>query len=241
MFVFSPLQSNLSFHPVIHFKNVSKTYKPNILGLQNINLHIRPGEFVSIVGQSGTGKSTLAKMMFAEERPTSGQVVIGGWDITHIKGREVPLLRRQIGVVFQDFKLLPRKTVFENVAFALEVAGTSTKRIREIVPQVLKIVNLHEKADRYPHQLSGGEQQRVVVARSLVHRPKILVADEPTGNLDTIHTREIIDLLKKINEFGTTVVLVTHNREVVNALKKRVITLEGGQVVSDVEEGRYKL
>ncbi len=226
---------------MIHFKNVSKTYKPNIMGLQNINLHIRPGEFVSIVGQSGTGKSTLAKMMFAEERPSSGQVIIGGWDITHIKAREVPSLRRQIGVVFQDFKLLPRKTVFENVAFALEVSGTAAKRIREIVPQVLKIVNLHEKAERYPHQLSGGEQQRVVVARSLVHRPKILVADEPTGNLDTIHTREIIDLLKKINEFGTTVVLVTHNREVVNALKKRVITLEGGHIVSDVEEGRYKL
>ncbi len=143
--------------------------------------------------------------------------------------------------MFQDFKLLPRRTVYENVAFALEVAGAAARRIRDVVPQVLRIVNLHEKGDRYPKQLSGGEQQRVVVARSLVHRPKILVADEPTGNLDAIHTREIIDLLKKINEFGTTVVLVTHNREVVNALKKRVITLEGGEITSDVEEGRYKL
>ncbi len=226
---------------MIHFKNVIKTYPPNIVGIRNVNLHIRPGEFVSIVGQSGTGKSTLAKLMFAEETATSGQIAIGGWDITRISQHDIPLLRRQIGVVFQDFKLLPRKTVFENVAFALEVAGTPNRRIKEIVPQVLKIVNLHDKGDRYPKQLSGGEQQRVVVARSLVHRPKILVADEPTGNLDAIHTHEIIDLLKKINEFGTTVVLVTHNREVVNALKKRVIVVEGGQIVSDVEEGRYKI
>ena len=226
---------------MIHFKNVIKTYSPNIVGIRNVNLHIRPGEFVSIVGQSGTGKSTLAKLMFAEESATSGQIAIGGWDITRISQHDVPLLRRQIGVVFQDFKLLPRKTVFENVAFALEVAGTPNRRIKETVPQVLKIVNLHDKGDRYPKQLSGGEQQRVVVARSLVHRPKILVADEPTGNLDAIHTHEIIDLLKKINEFGTTVVLVTHNREVVNALKKRVIVVEGGQIVSDVEEGRYKI
>ncbi|MEI6511163.1 MAG: cell division ATP-binding protein FtsE [Candidatus Uhrbacteria bacterium] len=226
---------------MIHFKNVIKTYPPNIVGIRNVNLHIRPGEFVSIVGQSGTGKSTLAKLMFAEETATSGQIAIGGWDITHISQHDVPLLRRQIGVVFQDFKLLPRKTVFENVAFALEVAGTPSRRIKEIVPQVLKIVNLHDKGDRYPKQLSGGEQQRVVVARSLVHRPKILVADEPTGNLDAIHTHEIIDLLKKINEFGTTVVLVTHNREVVNALKKRVILVDGGEIVSDVEEGRYKI
>ncbi len=226
---------------MIHFKNVIKTYPPNIVGIRNVSLHIRPGEFVSIVGQSGTGKSTLAKLMFAEETATSGQIAIGGWDITRISQHDVPMLRRQIGVVFQDFKLLPRKTVFENVAFALEVSGTPNRRIKEIVPQVLKIVNLHDKGDRYPKQLSGGEQQRVVVARSLVHRPKILVADEPTGNLDAIHTHEIIDLLKKINEFGTTVVLVTHNREVVNALKKRVITVDDGQITSDVEEGRYKI
>jgi len=226
---------------MIHIKNVSKTYHPNIGALRDVSLHIKPGEFVSIVGQSGTGKTTLAKLMYAEERASKGRVIIGGWDITEIRDRDIPLLRRQIGVVFQDFKLLPKKTTFENVAFALQVSGVGPRRIREVVPQVLKIVNLQEKAHRYPNQLSGGEQQRVAIARSLVHRPKILLADEPTGNLDTIHTHEIIDLLKKINEFGTTVVLVTHNREVVNGLRKRVVTLEGGQIVSDVEEGRYKL
>ncbi len=226
---------------MILLKNISKIYPPNIAAVRDVHLHIRPGEFVSIVGQSGTGKSTLAKMLYAEERPTKGKIEVGGWDITHIKNSDVPLLRRQIGVVFQDFKLLPRKTVFENVSFALEVSGATNKRIKEVVPQVLKIVNLHEKGHRYPGQLSGGEQQRVSVARALVHRPKILVADEPTGNLDTFNTQEIMELLKKINEFGTTVVLVTHNREVVNALRKRVITLSDGEIVSDVEEGRYKL
>jgi len=226
---------------MIRLKNVSKIYPPNSVGLKDISLHIKAGEFVSIVGQSGTGKTTLAKMLFAEEKPTKGEVVIGGWDISRIRPGDIPILRRQIGVVFQDFKLLPKKTVFENVAFALEVAGESSKRITEVVPHVLKIVNLHDKAHRYPKQLSGGEQQRVVIARALVHRPKILVADEPTGNLDMVNTHEIINLLKKINEFGTTVVLVTHNREVVNALKKRVITLEDGELVSDQEEGKYLL
>ncbi len=226
---------------MIRLKNVSKLYHPNIVGLEDVSVHIKAGEFVSIVGQSGTGKSTMAKLMFAEEKPTEGSVVVGGWDITHIKDRDIPLLRRQIGVVFQDFKLLTRKTVYENVAFALEVAGTPTQRIRDVVPQVLRTVNLHEKAGRFPKQLSGGEQQRIAVARALVHRPKILLADEPTGNLDTINTQEIMELLKKINEFGTTVILVTHNKDVVNRLKKRVITLEGGKIVSDVEEGKYSI
>jgi cell division transport system ATP-binding protein len=226
---------------MIRFKNVSKTYPPDVIGLQNVNVHIRPGEFVSIVGQSGTGKTTFAKMLIAEERPSKGQIVIGGWDISTIKPSEVPLLRRQIGVVFQDFKLLPRKTVYENVAFALEVCGAQSKKIHAVVPQALKIVGLTGKADRYPKQMSGGEQQRVVIARSLVHRPKIIVADEPTGNLDSLNTREIIDLLKKINEFGTTVVLVTHNRDVVNELRRRVITIDRGMIVSDQEEGRYLL
>jgi len=224
---------------MIRLKNVSKIYKPATVGVKNISLHIKPGAFVSIVGQSGTGKTTLVKLLIAEERPTSGQIVIGGWDISNIRSGEVPMLRRQIGVVFQDFKLLPRKTVFENVAFALEVCGASRKKIRKIVPQVLKIVGLEDKATRYPRQLSGGEQQRVVIARALVHRPKILVADEPTGNLDSINTKEIIELLKKINEFGTTVLLVTHNREVVNSLHKRVITIEDGQISQDHEEGKY--
>jgi len=232
---------HLPTFPMIRLKNVSKIYPPNVVGVEGISLHIRPGEFVSIVGKSGTGKSTLAKLFFAEERPTRGTIEIGGWDITNIQDRDVPLLRRQIGVVFQDFKLLPLKTVYENIAFALQVAGEKPHRIREVVPSVLKIVNLEGMTDRYPRQLSGGEQQRVAIGRALVHSPKVLVADEPTGNLDTINTREIIDLLKKINEFGTTVALVTHDREVVNSLKKRVITLEDGKITSDVEEGRYKL
>jgi len=226
---------------MIRLKNVTKTYPPDVVGLKSVNLHIRPGEFVSVVGQSGSGKTTLAKLLIAEERPTKGQIVIGGWDISAIKPSEIPLLRRQIGVVFQDFKLLPKKTVYENVAFALEVCGASSRKIKNIVPQALKIVGLLDKGDRYPFQISGGEQQRVVIARALVHRPKIIVADEPTGNLDSYNTREIIDLLKKINEFGTTVVLVTHNREVVNELQRRVITIDKGLVVSDQEEGKYFL
>ncbi len=226
---------------MIHLEHVTKVYPPDILTLRDLSLDIAAGEFVSIVGQSGAGKTTLAKMLIAEERPTQGRVVIGGWDITEIRSREIPQLRRQIGVVFQDYKLLPQKTVFENVAFALEAAGASRSRIREIVPQVLKIVNVDDKQHRFPTHLSGGEQQRVVIARALVHRPKILLADEPTGNLDTLHTGDIIDLLLRINAFGTTVVLVTHNREVVNALRRRVITLKDGQIVSDQPHGKYIL
>jgi len=226
---------------MLKFKNVSKIYPGQSVALKNVNLHIRPGEFVSIVGQSGTGKTTLIKLILAEERPSKGSITVGGWDITDIKYKEIPTLRRQIGVIFQDFKLLPRKTLFENVAFALEVSGESYAKIKDIVPQVLKIVGLEKKQDRYPNQVSGGEQQRVVVARSLAHRPKVLVADEPTGNLDSINSREIIELLKKINDFGTTVVLVTHNREIVNDLRKRVITLEDGMVISDRQRGKYLL
>lgn len=224
---------------MIEFKNVTKVYPPDVTALKRVSLHITPGEFVSIVGQSGSGKTTLSKMIIAEERPTSGQIVVGGWDITNIRHNEIPLLRRQIGVVFQDFKLLPKKTVLENVAFALEVSGDSGEKIRDIVPQVLKIVGLEAKRDRFPTQLSGGEQQRVVIARALVHRPKVLLADEPTGNLDSINAQEIITLLQKINEFGTTVVLVTHNREIVNGLKRRVVTLDHGRMVADQPAGKY--
>lgn len=226
---------------MIIFEHVTKLYPPDIYGLRDLSLKIEAGEFVSIVGQSGAGKTTLAKMLIAEERPTQGRIIIGGWDITHIPSREIPELRRQIGVVFQDYKLLPRKTVYENVAFALEVAGTSSARIHEIVPQVLKIVGLENKARRFPFQMSGGEQQRVVIARSLVHRPKVLLADEPTGNLDTVNTQEILSLLQKINAFGTTIVLVTHNRDIVNALRRRVITLKDGRVLSDQAQGKYHL
>jgi len=220
--------------------NISKKYG-NEFALKDVSLEIKAGEFVSLVGQSGTGKTTLVKLIIAEEKPTAGKIVIGGWDITHIEAYEVPYLRRQIGVVFQDFKLLPKKTVYENVAFALQTCGSGVEQIKRTVPQVLKIVGLDNKTDNYPYQLSGGEQQRVVIARSLVHKPKLIIADEPTGNLDSINTREIVDLLLKINEIGTTILLVTHNREVVNNLKKRVITIDHGQVISDQVKGRYIL
>ncbi|MEK7166877.1 MAG: cell division ATP-binding protein FtsE [Patescibacteria group bacterium] len=223
---------------MIIFQNVTKTYS-NLTALKNINLHIEPGEFVTIVGQSGAGKTTLIKLLIAEEKITEGEIIIGGWNITNISDQEIPTLRRQIGVVFQDFKLLPKKTVFENVAFALEVIGASYQEIKKIVPQVLKIVGLEEKANCFPDHLSGGEKQRVVIARSLSHRPKLLIADEPTGNLDSINAQEIINLLLKINKFKTTVVLVTHNREIVNILKKRVITLDRGIIIGDQDKGRY--
>jgi len=209
--------------------------------VKDLTAHIKPQEFISIVGQSGTGKTTLVKMMIADEKPSKGRIVIGGWDITGIRTSEVSTLRKQIGVVFQDFKLLPYKTVFENVAFALQVCGSPNHKINNIIPQVLRIVGLKEKFNRYPHQLSGGEQQRVAIARALVHRPKILIADEPTGNLDLINTKEIIELLKKINSYGTTIVLVTHNREVVNLLRKRVITMDAGRIIADQEVGKYIL
>lgn len=227
--------------PIIVFDQVTKEYPGKTIALHSVNLSIETGEFVSIVGQSGAGKSTLVRLLMAEEQCTKGRIFVGGWNITDTKRHEIPLLRRQVGVVFQDFKLLPKKTVYENVAFALEVCGEQSQRIRNVVPQILKIVGLENRQDRYPIQLSGGEQQRVSIARSLIHRPKILLADEPTGNLDTLNTREIIDLLLKINEFGTTVLLVTHNRDVVNSLKRRVVTLEHGMVVSDQAIGRYVL
>ena len=226
---------------MIKLKNVSKIYKPNTVALDNVSIWVKPGEFVSLVGQSGTGKTTFAKLLIAEEKPSEGSIVIGGWDITNIRQYEIPQLRKQIGFVWQDFKLLPRKTVNENVSFALEVSGASQKRIREIVPEVLKIVGLKDYGNRYPYQLSGGEQQRTAIARALVHRPKLLIADEPTGNLDARHTNEIIDLLKRINSFGATVLLVTHDREVVNMLNKRVITLDKGAVISDQTSGKYIL
>jgi len=226
---------------MIKLHNVSKYYSKDSVALADISLEIGSGEFVSVVGQSGTGKTTLVKLIIAEEQPSHGKIEVGGWDITRIPQRHIPFLRRQVGVIFQDFKLLPKKTVFENVAFALQVSGTSRKRIKEVVPRVLEVVGLKQKETRYPHQLSGGEQQRVVIARALVHRPKILVADEPTGNLDTVNTEEIIEILKKINEFGTTILLVTHNRDVVNRLRRRVVTLHGGRILADEKVGKYRL
>ena len=226
---------------MVKVHKVSKSYPGKIIALKDVSFEIEPGEFISIVGQSGAGKSTLIKMLIAEEHPTSGTIEIGGWDITHIKQSEIPDLRKQIGVVFQDFKLLPKKTVYENIAFALEVSGVKDHEISVTIPKILKMVNLVDKSDRYPHQLSGGEQQRVVIARSLIHKPKLLVADEPTGNLDAINSRDIIDVLKQINDLGTTVILVTHNREIVNALKQRVLTIEHGELISDQKKGKYLL
>lgn len=224
---------------MIKIIGATKEYIPNVRVLDNVNLHIKSGEFVSIVGQSGTGKTTLVKVLIGEERINSGQIIIGDWDITRLSRSSIPFLRRQIGVIFQDFKLLPKKTLKENVAFALEVCGEKTAKINRIANSVLKIVGLEGKQDRYPHEVSGGEQQRVAIARALVHQPKILLADEPTGNLDSINANEIINLLLRINKFGTTTILVTHNREIVNSLKKRVITMDNGAIISDHERGKY--
>ncbi|MAF36619.1 cell division ATP-binding protein FtsE [archaeon] len=226
---------------MIHFKGINKIYPPDTAAVKDLTLHIKPKEFVSIIGRSGAGKSTLVKLLTAEERSTNGKVVVGGVDITSIRQNQIPSLRRQIGVVYQDFRLLRNKTIFENIAFALQVCGVAPARIRDVVPQVLKIVGLPDKADRYPQQLSGGEQQRVAIARALIHRPKVLIADEPTGNLDEINAKEITDLLLKINEFGTTVILVSHDRHVVDGIKKRVVVMEDGKVVSDKRHAMYDL
>jgi len=225
---------------MISFENVSKIYNENSYALRDINFAIEKGEFVSIVGQSGAGKSTLLKLIFAEEKPTEGIVLIKGMDISKIKSNKLPVLRRHIGVVFQDFKLLERKTVFENVAFAMEVSGKSDAEIKEDVPQVLEIVGLMNKLKSYIDELSGGEKQRVSIARALVHRPDIIIADEPTGNLDIVNTWDIIQLLMKINQYGTTVVLATHNREIVNLINKRVVTIDKGRISRDqLENGKY--
>ncbi len=225
---------------MIRLHKVHKSFAPDVHALRGIDLHVPPGEFVSIVGQSGTGKTTLVKLLIAEEAPTHGKVVVGGWDITNLHASQVPYLRRQIGVVYQDFKLLPRKTVAENVAFALEVSGEPKSKIRDVVPRVLSIVGLGGKEHRFPIQLSGGEQQRVAIARALVHGPKILIADEPTGNLDTITAHEIVELLQKINGFGTTVLLVTHDKDIVDHLHRRVVVLKDGQIAMD-HIGKYAL
>ncbi len=227
---------------MIYLENITKIYdKSKKKALDNISVHIKPKEFVIFVGLSGAGKSTLTKLITREEQPTSGKIVVGGIDYAKLKKRDIPYLRRKIGVVFQDFKLLPKKTIYENIAYALEVAGISGKTIRQRVPQILKMVGLENKKDDFPKMLSGGEMQRVAIARALVHEPKILIADEPTGNLDPKNAWEIIDLLLKVNEYGTTVILTTHNREIVNTLKKRVITLRNGKLIKDQEVGRYAL
>ncbi|MBR2709463.1 cell division ATP-binding protein FtsE [Candidatus Saccharibacteria bacterium] len=210
--------------------------------LDDISLHIEPNEFVFLVGKSGAGKSTLMKMITKEETPDSGKIIVGGIDLDYVKKRHIPGYRRRLGVVFQDFKLLPRRTVYENVAFALEIAGMSGKEIRRTVPKVLELVDLLPQAKKFPRQLSGGQQQRVSIARSVARQPKILIADEPTANLDKLTTKEIIDLLKKINDFGTTILVTTHNELIVNNLQKRVVTMKHGRIVDDQKNnGIYKL
>ncbi len=225
---------------MIVFENVTKTYFDNVIALEDVNFNIEEGEFISIVGQSGAGKSTLLKLLFAEEKPTRGNVYIKKIKINRLKNSDLPKLRRHIGVVFQDFKLLDKKTVFENVAFAMEVADWPDEEIQANVSQVLEIVGLSDKVNNYPQELSGGEKQRASIARALVHRPEIIIADEPTGNLDIVNSWEIIQLLTKINQYGTTIILATHSREIVNSLNRRVITLDGGRVVRDQKDkGRY--
>ncbi|HSX47451.1 MAG TPA: cell division ATP-binding protein FtsE [Patescibacteria group bacterium] len=208
--------------------------------LDRVSLHVDPNEFVIVIGQSGAGKTTLLRLLTREERPTSGKIIVGGIDYDKLKDRDIPILRRKIGVVFQDFKLLPNKTVFENVAFALEIVGMGIREIRHTVPKVLDIVNLKGKENSYPRQLSGGERQRVAIARAVVRQPRILVADEPTGNLDPKHAWDVIKVLEKINRYGTTVLLTTHNQDIVNKLKRRVVTLKDGKIVSDKANAGYK-
>ena len=218
-------------------KNYGKSNKP---ALNRASIHVGAGEFVIIVGTSGAGKSTRLKLLTREEKPSSGKIVVGGIDYDNLKDKHIPLLRRKIGVVFQDFKLLPNRTVFENVAFALEIAGMTNREIKATVPKVIELVGLKGKEKHFPHQLSGGERQRVAIARAVVRQPKILIADEPTGNLDPKHSWDIVRLLEKINKYGTTVILTTHNVEIVNKLKRRVITIDHGKITSDQARGSYK-
>jgi cell division transport system ATP-binding protein len=225
---------------MILLDRVTKTYNKRGTALKGISIHVEPKEFVIIVGPSGAGKSTLLKLLTREEKPTSGKIIVGGIDYETLKDKKIPLLRRKIGTVFQDFKLLPNKTVFENVAFALEVVGMGNKEIKHTVPKVLDIVGLKGKENNYPHELSGGERQRVAIARAIARQPKILIADEPTGNLDPKHAWDVIAVLEKINKYGTTVLLTTHNQEIVNKLKRRVITIRDGQIASDRAHGSYR-
>jgi cell division transport system ATP-binding protein len=226
---------------MILMDRVSKIYKQGLRpALDKATLHIAPREFAIIVGASGAGKSTLLKLLTREEKPSNGKIVVGGIDYDTLDDRDVPLLRRKIGVVFQDFKLLPNRTVFENVALSLEISGATNREIKNNVPKILELVGLRGKGKSFPRQLSGGERQRVAIARAMVRQPKILIADEPTGNLDPKNSWEIVRLLTKINKFGTTVVLITHSTEIVNRLNTRVITLDNGKVVSDVANGGYR-
>ncbi|MEK7174274.1 MAG: cell division ATP-binding protein FtsE [Patescibacteria group bacterium] len=226
---------------MIAFQGVYKIYNSHSTALEDVNFRVNPGEFVSLVGRSGAGKSTVIKLLIGEEKPNRGRIFFGQYEINKLNDKDLPPFRRHIGIVFQDFRLLAAKNAYENVAFALEVAGRPQREIADLVPQVLDMVGLGDKTKNFPHELSGGEKQRVAIARAMVHRPEVIIADEPTGNLDPFHAAEIIDLLKKINQLGTTVILATHDRDIVNAVEKRVITLDRGRVIRDEEGGRYIL
>lgn len=231
---------------MIRFEKVTKIFHSHsnplpIVALKDISFKVEKGEFVSVVGKSGAGKTTLLKLILKEEEPTRGRIFFKGIDIKKIKPKDLPGYRRKIGVVFQDYKLLPSKNTYENVAYALEVIGASNQEIERDVPIVLEIVGLEKRAKNFPHELSAGERQRAAIARALIHKPEVILADEPTGNLDPYNTSEIIKLLLKINEMGTTVILATHNKEVVKMVKKRVITLEDGRIIRDDEKGRFLL
>lgn len=227
---------------MISFKNVSKLYTQNgreSVALERINFKIQPHEFVSVVGRSGAGKSTIIKLLVGEEKPTRGQIFFGEYEVNKLNPSELPEFRRNIGVVFQDFRLLSQKNAFENVAFVLEIEGYSQKEINKLVPQVLDLVGLGDEVFKFPAELSGGEKQRVAIARAMINRPDVLIADEPTGNLDPLNKWEVIKLLTKINELGSTVVLATHDKEIVNSLGRRVITLDNGKIVKDEANGRF--
>lgn len=228
---------------MIAFQNVTKAYQngSETPSLDGVTFKINPNEFVSLVGRSGAGKTTIIKLLTGEEKPTKGRVTFGSYEVNKLRPQDMPNLRRHIGVIFQDFRLLAHKNAYENVAFALEVAGYPQSEIEEFVPQVLDMVGLSEKMYNFPNELSGGEKQRVAIARAMIHRPEVIVADEPTGNLDPFNTWEIIKLLVKINELGTTIILATHDKEVINSLGKRVITLDKGRVARDEERGKFTL
>lgn len=225
---------------MVYFDKVSKIYSADSVALDEVSFNIEPQEFVSLVGQSGAGKTTLLKLLLAEEKPTSGKVFFESKDVHSLTRNELPYLRRRIGCVFQEIRLLSSKTAYENIAFAMEAAAKTDQEIDESVGQVLEVVGLLDKSWHFPHELSGGEKQRIAIARAIVNQPDLIIADEPTGNLDPLNTRDIIEVLKKINEFGTTVLLATHNKVVVNSLGKRVITIEKGKIIrDDKNEGRY--
>ncbi|CDE95647.1 MAG: cell division ATP-binding protein FtsE [Bacilli bacterium] len=224
---------------LIRISDVQKTYKTGTVALYDIDLTISKGDFVFIIGASGSGKSTLIKMLYREEKPDKGSIIIGGVNVAKLKNRKVYILRRKLGVVFQDFKLLPKLTVFENVAFAMEVFAVDKKKIQKRVMEVLELVGLKGKVRQYPNQLSGGEQQRLCIARAIVNNPKLLICDEPTGNLDPDTSMGIMKVLDDINKMGTTIVMTTHNRDIVNKMQKRVIVLEEGKIVKDYERGKY--